>query len=94
MSLAPYEELPELDPFAVRFAAGSEVVPLAVVLFVVAVPLAAPFVREELFLLAPPRWEVFATQLPFSPFNERLDLRDPAWKVLADKRVEASRKFT
>jgi hypothetical protein len=51
-------------------------------------------VREEPFLLAPPRWEVFATQLPFSPNTERLDLRDPARKVLADKGVEASLKFT
>jgi hypothetical protein len=52
--------------------------------------LAAPFVREERSLLAPPRWEVFATQLPFGPINGRLDLRDPAWKILADKRVKAS----
>jgi hypothetical protein len=51
-------------------------------------------VREERFLLAPPRWEVFATQLPFSPIRGYLDLRDPAWKVLADKRVEASLKYT
>src|SRR5205823_5294137 len=28
--------------------------------------LAAAVLREEPFLLAPPRWEVFATQLPFS----------------------------
>jgi hypothetical protein len=47
--------------------------PLLLLFFVfVAVRLAAPFVREELFLLAPPRWEVFATQLPFSPFRECL----------------------
>jgi hypothetical protein len=47
-----------------------------------------------LFLLAAPRWEVFATQLPFSPIRGHLDLRDPARKVLADKRVEASLKYT
>jgi hypothetical protein len=83
MSLALYEELLELgDP--ARFEA----------LFVlVAVRLAAPFVREELFLLASPRWEVFATQLPFSPITGRLDLRDPACKVLADTGVGASYKY-
>jgi hypothetical protein len=64
----------------------------AVLLVFVAVRLAAPFVREERSLLAPPRRGVFATQLPFGPINGRLDLRDPAWKVLADKRVEVSHK--
>jgi hypothetical protein len=51
-------------------------------------------VREEPFLLAPPRWEVFATQLPFSSIRGCLDLRDPARRVLADKRVGASHKYT
>jgi hypothetical protein len=74
MSLAPYVEPLAFD----RFAAGFEFGLLAALLVLVAVPLAAPVVREERFLLAPPRWEVFATQLPFSPFNGRLDLRDPA----------------
>ena len=68
--------------------------PFEALVVLVAVRLAAPFVREELFLLAPPRWEVFATQLPFSPIRGRLDLRDPARKVLADTRVEASLKYT
>jgi len=79
MSFALYEE-----PFE----------PGAFGLVLVGARLAAPFVREEPFLLAPPRWEVFATQLPFSPFNGHLDLRDPAWRLLADKRVEASLKYT
>src|SRR5215204_3290106 len=56
--------------------------PLAALLVFAAVRLAAPLVREELFLLAPPRWGVFATQLPFGPINGCLDLRDPAPKVL------------
>jgi len=65
---------------------------MALLFVLVTVRLPAPFVREEPFLLAPPRWEVFATQLPFSPIRGCLDLRDPAWKILADKRVEASLK--
>jgi hypothetical protein len=56
--------------------------------------LAAPSVREEPFLLGPPRWEVFATQLPFSPIRDTYDLRDPALKLLAGQRVEASLKYT
>jgi hypothetical protein len=76
------------------FAAALELLRALVAPFVFALPVLAALVREEPFLLAPPRWEVFATQLPFSPNTERLDLRDPARKVLADKRVEASLKFT
>jgi hypothetical protein len=63
---------------------------LAEVFVLVALRFEAAVVREEPFLLAPPRWEVFATQLPFGPISGHLDLREPARKLLADKRVEDS----
>jgi hypothetical protein len=80
------------EAFGVRLAAGFERFAGVFfwVVFLGAAPLLAAVVREEPFLLAPPRWEVFATQLPFSPNRGYLDLRDPARKLLADKGVEDS----
>src|SRR5262245_54683510 len=46
-------------------ARQEEPLPLLFRSVLVPVRLAAPSALEERFLLAPPRWEVFATQLPF-----------------------------